>query len=101
MIAGYSLITAGVMIGLALREDPDWFFLLGGPGLLLSSAGFIIFAISARRRKILPLWAAVLLGVGGVLALFLAEIGTSVLIGSFWLYIAASRPESTTPPGLN
>ncbi len=98
VMIGYSLIAAGVVIGLGLREDPDWFFVLGGPGLLLSGVGFVIFAISARRRSLLPPWAAVLLGVGGFFALFLAEIGTSVLIGSFWLYVAAGRPGRTTAP---
>jgi len=87
--AGYSLIAVGAAAGMALRDDPDWFFLLAGPGLLLSTIGFVWLAISAVRRRALPLWAGILLGVGGALAIIMAEVGTSVLIGAFWLYVAS------------
>ena len=87
--AGYALIAVGVAAGMVLRDDPDWFFLLGGPGLLLSTIGFIYFGVSAFRRRTLPLWAAVLAGVGGAVAIIMAEFGTSVLIGAFWLYVAS------------
>jgi len=96
---GYALLTVGVAIGLLLREDPEWFFVLGGPGLLLSGVGFLVFGVTARRRNPLPLWAALLAVVGGFFALLLAEVGTTVLIGSFWLYVGtALRPsgEGTT-----
>jgi hypothetical protein len=85
---GYGLIAIGAAIGMALREDPDWFFALAGPGLLLSTVGFVWLAIAAVRRRALPLWAGVLLGVGGAVAIIMAELGTSVLIGAFWLYAA-------------
>lgn len=84
--AGYALIAVGVIAGLALRDDPDWFFVLAGPGLLASAIGFVWWAAQARRRRILPTWAAVLLAVGGVTAIVGTEAGTGVLIGSFWLY---------------
>lgn len=86
--AGYGLIAIGAAIGMALREDPDWFFALAGPGLLLSTVGFLWLAIVAVRRRALPLWAGLLLGVGGAVAIVMAELGTSVLIGAFWLYAA-------------
>lgn len=86
--AGYGLIAVGAAIGMALREDPDWFFALAGPGLLLSTVGFAWLAVAAGRRRALPLWAGVLLGVGGAVAIIMAELGTSVLIGAFWLYAA-------------
>lgn len=85
---GYALIAVGAAIGMALREDPDWFFALAGPGLLLSTIGFVWLAVSAVRRRALPLWAGVLLGVGGAVAIVMSELGTSVLIGAFWLYAA-------------
>ena len=88
---GYGLLGMGVLAGLLLQEDPDWFFLLGGPGNLLGLISFGVFAVVGWRRSALPLWAAVLCGVGGLVAIVLAEFGTSVLIGSFWLYMAASR----------
>ncbi|MBW3621701.1 MAG: hypothetical protein KY461_15770, partial [Actinobacteria bacterium] len=42
---GYFLIAAGVAIGLAVRQELDWFFVLAGPGLLLSTVGFIVLAV--------------------------------------------------------
>jgi hypothetical protein len=87
---GYSLIAIGVAVSLVLREDPDWFFVLGGPGILLSIAGFVVLAVAGWRRRTLPGWAAALAGVGGVLAILMAELGTTVLIGSFWLHVAAN-----------
>lgn len=95
--AGYSLIAIGVSIGLIVREDLEWFFVLGGPGLLLSTIGYIAFAVGIWRRSRMPRWAAVLAGVGGVLAILMSEFGTGVLIGSFWLFVAtrSSRAPST------
>lgn len=86
---GYGAIALGVSIGMALRDDPDWFMLLGGPGNLLAAAGFITWAVWGHRRRVLPLFAAVLCGVGGLVAVFLAELGTSVLIAAFWFYVAS------------
>jgi hypothetical protein len=85
---GYGLIAIGAAIGMALREDPDWFFALAGPGLLLSTIGFLWLAIDAVRCRRLPLWAGALLGVGGAVAIIMSELGTSVLVGAFWLYAA-------------
>ena len=91
---GYLLVAVGVVAGLLLGYDPDWFFVLAGPGILASAVGFVWWAIHAGRHRTFPVWAAVLLGVGGLTALALAELGTQVLIGSFWLYLA-SRPADT------
>lgn len=90
---GYSLIAAGVAIGLVVRQELDWFFVLAGPGLLLSTVGFIVLAVGIWRRSSLPRWAAVLAGVGGALAIIMTEFGTGVLIGAFWLFVAASASE--------
>ncbi|MBW3579338.1 MAG: hypothetical protein KY462_16700 [Actinobacteria bacterium] len=86
---GYSLIAVGVAIGLIVREELDWFFVLAGPGLLLSAVGSIVFAVGIWRRSSLPRWAAVLAGVGGLVAIILTEFGSGVLIGSFWLFVAS------------
>ena len=86
---GYGLISVGVVASLALRDDPDWFFALGGPGILLSAAGFVVLAVSGVRRSRLPVWAALLAGVGGLVAIVMAELGTTVLVASFWLYVAS------------
>lgn len=91
--AGYTLITIGVTAGLVTREELDWFFAVAGPGLLLSAAGFITWAIWTRKHAITPGWVSLLIGVGGVLAIFLSEVGTSVLIGSAWLYLANRNPD--------
>lgn len=88
VIVGYALIAVGVAIGLILRSDPDWFFLLGGPGNLSAGIGFVVMAVTIWRARTLPRWAAVLCGVGGFFAILLAELGTTVLIGAFWLFLA-------------
>jgi hypothetical protein len=85
---GYGAIAAGVAAGMALREDPDWFFVLGGPGNLLAIGGFVTWAVWGQRRRVLPLFAALLCGVGGTVAVLFAEFGTSVLIGAFFLWLA-------------
>lgn len=86
--AGYGAVLAGVVAGLALQEDPDWFVLLGAPGNLLAGIGFVVWGVQGWRRRVFPLWAALLCAVGGLLAILLAEFGTTVLIGSFWIYLA-------------
>ena len=86
---GYTLVAIGVVAGLILGSDPGWFFVLAGPGILASVVGYVWWAIETGRRRVFPVWAAVLLGVGGLTALALAEYGTTVFIGSFWLYLAA------------
>jgi hypothetical protein len=83
---GYGLLVVGVAAGLALREDPDWFVVLGLPGNLLAGIGFVVAALAGWRAKRIPGWAAVLLAVGGFVAILGSEFGTTVLIGCFWLW---------------
>jgi hypothetical protein len=85
---GYGAISVGVVVGMVLRDDPEWFMLLGGPGNLLAAAGFVTWAVWGRRRQVLPLFAALLCGVGGVVAVLFSELGTSVLIGAFFCWLA-------------
>ena len=85
---GYGLLVVGVAAGLALREDPEWFAVLGLPGNLLASIGFIVAALAGWRSRRIPGWAALLLGVGGFVAILGAEFGTTVLIGCYWLWYA-------------
>jgi hypothetical protein len=85
---GYGAIAIGVVAGMVLRDDPDWFMVLGGPGNLLAAAGFVTWAVWSWRRRVLPLFASILCGVGGLVAVLLAELGTSVLIGAFFLWLA-------------
>lgn len=98
IIIGYGLITIGVAIGLALRSDPEWFFLLGGPGNLAAGIGFVVAAIAIWRRRALPRWAAILCGVGGFFAILFAELGTTVLIGAFWIYLSARLSKVSDAP---
>jgi hypothetical protein len=86
---GYGLLVVGVSAGVILGEDPEWFFVLGGPGNLMAGVGFVWWAVWASMSKALPAWLAVLAGVGGFVAVLGAEFGTGVLIGSFWLVMAA------------
>lgn len=86
---GYTAILVGVLYGMVTREDPDWFFVLAGPGNLLAVAGFVTWALWGARTRALPVWAALMCGVGGTVAVLGAEFGTSVVIAGFWLYLAA------------
>lgn len=89
MIAiGYGLVAFGVLAGFVLREDPEWFVIVGGPGNLLALLGWVAFGVVSVRSHRLPTWAAVLAGVGGVFAVLFADFGSGVLIGCFWLYLA-------------
>jgi hypothetical protein len=85
---GYGLLVLGVGAGLALRQDPEWFAVLGLPGNPLASIGFIVAALAGWRSRRIPGWAALLLGVGGFIAILAAEFGTTVLIGCYWLWYA-------------
>ena len=85
---GYGLLVIGVTAGLVLGEDPDWFFVLGGPGNLMAGVGFVWWGIWASVTRTLPVWLAVLGGVGGFVAVLGSEFGTGVLIGSFWIAMA-------------
>jgi hypothetical protein len=86
---GYGSIGLGVIYGMVTRDDPDWFFVLAGPGNLLAAAAFVVWAAWGYRHQVLPPWAASMCGVGGVVAVLGAEFGTSVVVGGFWLYVAA------------
>jgi hypothetical protein len=97
VIGGYTLIAVGVVCGMVLRDDPDWFFILAGPGQLAATIGFIWFAVSGVRRQELPVLAATLAGVGGTVAIVMAELGASVLVGAFWLWIASGSHRSPQP----
>lgn len=93
---GYGAVLVGVLYGMVTQDDPDWFFLLAGPGNLLAIAGFVVWAVWGYRTKVLPPWAALLCGVGGLVAVLLAELGTSVLVAGFWFFLAA-RARSMQP----
>jgi hypothetical protein len=96
---GYGLIALGVLAGLVLREDPEWFFLVGGPGNLLAAIGFVWWAIAGWRSGVLPGWASLLVGVGGFFAVLFSEFGTGLLIGSFWVWLAVGGPGATAQSG--
>jgi len=95
---GYGLLVVGVAAGLALREDPEWFAVLGLPGNLLASIGFIVAALAGWRVRRIPGWAAMLLGVGGFVAILGSEFGTTVLIGCYWLWYARWMHRDVTDP---
>ena len=86
---GYGLIAVGVGIGMVLRDDPDWFMLLGGPGQILSTVGFVWLAVAGWRRGTLPGAVSLLAGVGGTVAFLGAEVGLSVIVAGFWFWAAA------------
>jgi hypothetical protein len=88
LTVAYGMLALGVSAGLVLQDDPSWFMFLGGPGILLSAAAYVWWAAWGRRRGVLPGWAALLCGVGGLVVIVAAEFGTSVLLGGFWLYLA-------------
>lgn len=71
------LIAIGVAAGLVVREELDWFFVVAGPGLVLSAIGYVTWAVWAGRAQLFPVWAAVLLGVGGLTAIVMSECSGS------------------------
>lgn len=93
--SGYGAILGGVLYAAITRNDPEWSFVLAGPGNAAAVAGFVVWAVWGRRTGTQPPWAAVLYGVGGAVAVLLAELGTSVLIGSFLLYLATRLRSGT------
>lgn len=88
---GYALVAFGVAAGFVLRDDPDWFVVVGLPGNLLAIIGWIMLGVMSTKQRLLPRWAAILGAVGGVFAVLFTEFGSGVLIGSFWLYLAFRR----------
>lgn len=95
---GYGAILGGVLYAAVTRDDPDWFFVLAGPGNLAAIVGFVVWAVWGHRQRVLPPWAALLCGVGGSVAVLLGELGTSVLVGSFFGYLA-TRLHAPEPTG--
>lgn len=87
----YTVVAFDGAAGFALRDDPDWFVVVGIPGNLLAIIGWITLGLTSTKQHLLPRWAAILGGVGGVFAVLFAEFGSGVLIGSFWLYPAFRR----------
>lgn len=85
----YGAIGVGVLYGMATRDDPDWFFVLAGPGNLLAVVAFVLWGVWGFRRRVLPGWAAVMCAAGGAVSVLGAEFGTSVVVGGFWLYLAS------------
>ncbi len=85
---GYGLIAVGVLAGMALRDDPDWFVALGLPGNLLAAVGFVVWAVWAVRTQTLPVPLALLAGVGGFVAVLGAEFGTTLLVAAFFARVA-------------
>lgn len=88
--AGYGMLVVGVAAGMALREDPEWFAVIGGPGNLLAGIGFVVLAVAAVRRRTLPVPQAVLGGVGGFFAVLMSELGSGVLVAAFFAWLAAT-----------
>lgn len=93
---GYGAILGGVLYAAVTRDDPDWFFVLAGPGNLAAIVGFVLWAVWGAKERVLPTRAALLCGVGGTVAVLLAELGTPVLVGSFFLYLATRLHASGT-----
>lgn len=88
VVCGYGAVVVGVSAGLIMREDPEWFMLLGGPGNLAAIAGFITWAVWGARHRLFSLPMAMLCAVGGTFAVLGAEYGLSVLVGGYWLLLA-------------
>lgn len=96
---GYGMLVVGVLAGMALQEDPEWFAVLGGPGNLIAGIGFVVLAVAAVRRRTLPVPLAVLGGVGGLFAVLFSELGSGVLVAAFFAGLARAtrRPYTQVP----
>lgn len=102
--AGHLLIVLGIAIGLALGEDPEWFFAVAGPGLLLWLIGTVRLGVHTWRAGVLPRWTAVALALTIPVGMMLGEIGGSVVPGVLWVYLGlrfaapAAQPRVTLSP---
>ena len=83
-IVGYGAIAVGVFIGILLGEDPDWFFLIGGPGNLLAAIGMVWIGIHVIVSQVWPRWTGVLFVLAGLFSVLFAELGTSLLAVVLW-----------------
>lgn len=89
---GYGLLVIGVAAGMVLREDPEWFAFIGGPGNLLAGIGFVVLAVAAARRRTLRVPLAVFGGVAGFFAVLFSEFGSGVLVAVFFACLALTAP---------
>jgi hypothetical protein len=96
IVIGYGLLAIGVTIGLAVRDELEWFGILGGPGNLLAAIGFVAWGVIAGRTKVFPWWLAGLCIVGSIVAVLFAEFGTGLVIAAFWIAVAV-RTRSSGP----
>lgn len=91
---GYGLLVIGVSAGMALREDPEWFAAIGGPGNLLAGIGFVVLTVAAVRRRTMPVPLAVFGGIAGFFAVLFSELGSGVLVAVFFACLALTAPRS-------
>lgn len=96
---GYGLLVIGVGAGMVLREDPEWFAVIGGPGNLLAGIGFVVLAVAAVRRRTLPLPLAVFGGIAGFFAVLFSELGSGVLVATFFACLALISPRPAQQGG--
>lgn len=92
--AGIGLIALGVAIGFVANDDPEWFFMLAGPGLLSWLLGSIVIAVRTWRSQGLPRAIAPFIALLMPLAVIGSEAGTGVIAGATMLvvsFVAARR----------
>ncbi len=86
-ILGYGAIAVGVFIGIVIGEDPDWFFVIGGPGNLLAAIGMVWIGVHVISSAVWPRWTGVLFILAGLFSVLFAELGTSILAVALWTVV--------------
>lgn len=86
-IAGQCLLIIGISIGIALGDDPDWFFVIGGPGQLLWLTGTIGLGVQIWRTGVYPRWTAAGIALSVPFGIIGSEIGLTAVVGVTWLFL--------------
>ena len=76
VIASAALVVVVIAIGIALGEEPDWFFVVVGPALVTMAVALVAMSVRSWTTGVAPRWALVLIAL------------TPLSIPAFWLYVS-------------
>lgn len=94
------LLIVGISIGIALADDPDWFFVIGGPGQLLWLIGTIGLGVQIWKARVFPRWTAIGSGLSVPFGIIGSEVGLTAVVGVTWLVLGFKLLELSRLPAL-
>lgn len=98
-IVGQCLLVFGISVGIALAEDPDWFFVIGAPGQLLWLTGTVGLGVQIWKARVFPRWTAVGVALTVPFGIIGAEFGLTAVVGATWLFLGLRMLESSRGAG--